>query len=305
MPDHRWDVCTRLARQIRRAQLRGWHLAKTRLLSDLRHAVNSLVQELTRVHSQISSATAPNFTPTIRDIYQDLRSLSEEFEELDFDLSTPHLSVTTEPIILEGVYLGPFEIRLRCDYRHGVPSYRVIARDGHPAESRENVTHPHVMDEVLCEGDGRHAIRQALAQGRLFDFFSLVASVLRTYNPESPYVELALWQGRSCSDCGAITDEDSNCQQCNSDICSDCETLCGGCEDGCCSECIDKCASCHEPYCQRCLTRCDQCQQRVCTACLPESEMCSNCYEEDDDDEDSAGDFTNKSDGVGQTPALT
>ena len=33
-------------------------------------------------------------------------------------------------------------------------------------------------------------------------------AVLRTYNPESPFVELALWNGSSCSDCGAGVDED-------------------------------------------------------------------------------------------------
>jgi hypothetical protein len=47
----------------------------------------------------------------------------------------------------------------------GEPAYRVIAKDAHPAESRENVTHPHVMDEVLCEGDGKHGIRRALSEG--------------------------------------------------------------------------------------------------------------------------------------------
>jgi hypothetical protein len=85
---------------------------------------------------------------------------------------------------------------------------RVIAKDPPPCESRENVTHPHVMDETLCEGHGRHAIRQAIAQGRLLDFFTLVANGLRTYNEESPFVALELWYGAACSDCGAVVDDE-------------------------------------------------------------------------------------------------
>ena len=131
--------------------------------------------------------------------------------ELDYDCRGRRLSVVTEPIVLAGVYLGPFEIRLQWarPTRGDMPAYRVIAKDPHPAEGRDNVTHPHVMDEILCEGEGRHAVRQALKQGRLLDFFTLVAGILRTYNPESPFVELVLWHGGSCSDCGAGVNEDS------------------------------------------------------------------------------------------------
>ena len=159
--------------------------------------------------------------------------------------------------MLEGVYLGPFEIQLQWARvtNGGEPAYRVIAKDPHPAESRENVTHPHVMDEILCEGDGKHGIRRALSEGRLLDFFTLVAGVLRTYNPESPFVELALWSGSSCSDCGALVDEDYSysCHKCGDTICGECETVCGGCDDSCCSGCIGSCAACEESFCRRCL----------------------------------------------------
>src|SRR6185369_16757988 len=175
----------------------------------------------------------------------DLVALRQEFEELDYDRRGRRLSVVTEPIVLAGVYLGPFEIRLQWApvTRSDVPAYRVVAKDPHPAESRDNVTHPHVMDEVLCEGDGRHAVRQALSQGRLLDFFTLIAGILRTYNSESPFVELPLWHGSTCSDCGARVDEDDcySCQKCHDNICSECETVCGDCEESCCSTCIGSC----------------------------------------------------------------
>ena len=78
----------------------------------------------------------------------------------------------------------------------------MIARDPHPAESRENVTHPHVMDEILCEGEGRHSIRQALAQGRLLDFFTLVAWRASNLQPRKPVCGARIVAGGSCGDCG-------------------------------------------------------------------------------------------------------
>ena len=100
------------------------------------------------------------------------------------------------------------------------------------------------MDEHLCEGDGRAAIRQALAQGRLLDFFMLVAGGLRTYNAESPFVALEIWGGATCSDCGAVVDEDERlaCQRCEETICSGCEVVCSGCDGSWCSQCVTSCA---------------------------------------------------------------
>ena len=110
-----------------------------------------------------------------------------------------------EPITLEDVYLGEFEIRLdvfRLSELSSRIPYTVIALHPHPASSSDDVTHPHVSGRHLCEGDGSAAIRAALSHGRLFDFFSMVLGVLRTYNSDSPYVRLEDWNGVSCYDCG-------------------------------------------------------------------------------------------------------
>jgi hypothetical protein len=217
LPIATWNRCSELVRQIRRAQLRGWHLATSELLSDLRHTIPSVQHELATVVQSLSRSAALERFVAATDIYHDLVALGDEFEDLSYDVRGRRLSVTTEPIVLEGVYLGPFEIQLQWARlaRSDTTAYRILAKDPHPAESRDNVTHPHVMDEILCEGDGRHAIRQALAQDRLLDFFTLIAGILRTYNPESPSVELALWSGSTCSDCGAVVQEDESfsCQK--------------------------------------------------------------------------------------------
>jgi hypothetical protein len=225
------------------------------------------------------------------EIYKDLIALQEDFKELDFDVGPSRLSVTTDAIVLEGVYLGAFEIRLNWARASDPdrPCYHVIAKDPHPAESRDNVTHPHVMDEILCEGDGKHAIRLALSEGRLLDFFTLVAGVLRTYNPESPFVELALWHGSACSDCRAMVAEDYSyvCHRCGETLCGECETVCGGCEESYCSSCIGSCAACEESCCRGCLKRCDGCHRHVCSDCLNEQERCTKCHEEESESETS------------------
>lgn len=289
LPSHSWECCTDLVRQIRRAQLRGWHLAANSLKQDLSYPVSTVQVELASLHQQLTRHPGTEHVATASDVYEDLAALGDEFEELDFDLKARRLSITTESIVLDGVYLGPFEIR--WNWARGAsgsdPHYRVIAKDAHPAQSRENVTHPHVSDETLCEGDGKHGIRRALAEGRLLDFFTLVAGVLRNYNPESPFVELALWCGTNCSDCGALVDEDYSysCHKCGDTICGECETVCGGCDDSCCSSCIGICAACEENFCRRCLKTCEGCHRHVCSGCLDELERCTKCHEEESESE--------------------
>jgi hypothetical protein len=290
MPVRAWERCTDLVRQVRRAQLRGWSLAANALSKDLECSMPSVLTEVTALHQRLTYRAGRKHLVTASDVYRDLITLGEEFEDLDYDAKLCRLSITTESIVLEGVYLGPFEIQLQWARVNsgGEPAYRVIAKDPHPAESRENVTHPHVMDEILCEGDGKHGIRRALSEGRLLDFFTLVSGVLQTYNAESPFVELALWSGSSCSDCGALVDEDYSysCQKCGDSICGECETVCGGCDDSCCSSCIGMCSACEESFCRRCLKPCEGCHRHVCSGCLDEQERCTKCHEDESENED-------------------
>ena len=139
--------------------------------------------------------------------------------------------------------------------------YRVVARDPNPAARNDSVTHPHVQDEMLCEGDGRSAIRAALAQGRIFDFFLLVSQVLHTYARGSAYVEMDDWSGVSCSDCGTTMSPDDSycCQRCGSELCGDCRRSCAGCEESHCSGCLSQCPECEMDFCRGCLEVCPGC----------------------------------------------
>ena len=204
LPRAAWLQCDNLLRKMGVARQMGWYLAVEQLQRDLRGALQRLQGALSDVHRQLESATTESRRADARDIYADLIALHDEFDELSFDQRGRTLSVTTEPITLEGVHLGPFEIRLDWDdlVEGGQDNYRVIALDSNPAASNDSVTHPHVQDEVVCEGDGRQPIRHALQQGRLLDFFVIVANLLRTYNTGSPYVLLSEWHGIPCASCG-------------------------------------------------------------------------------------------------------
>lgn len=285
LPESAWQRCQRLVRQIRRARLRGWLLAERSLRTELLHALACVEQDTANLREQLPSTIMNVRGTRLHDLYWDLQGLQEEFPAVAVDLSSRLLSVTTEPITLQGVYLGAFEIQLDWSHKHGrtTPPFRVIARDPHPPENRENVTHPHVMDGVLCEGDGRYAIRRALSEARLSDFFLLVAAVLRNYNPESPFVELAVWYGIDCADCGSIVDGDDRycCQRCDATLCVDCERSCGQCSECYCANCSGPCSTCHDDCCERCVKRCAECRQRVCTSCLDDDERCPNCHEEE------------------------
>ncbi len=185
MPFQAWWYCDRLMRKRQQAQRRGWDSAASKLERELIFSVAQLIQQLTTLHGKLSSDSPQQQISSVGEIYAELLAIEEEFGELQLDLRAQSISVITERIELEGVYLGPFEICL--DYGNqntdGSLHYRVIARDPNPAITNDSVTHPHVQSEVVCEGEGRLAIRWSLEKGRLFDFFTMVASLLRTYNP--------------------------------------------------------------------------------------------------------------------------
>src|SRR5688500_553350 len=143
LPRWSWDACAVTARKIGRAELRGWQLAAAELRHDLANALRILQSELTAVSAQLSAATTTVRAAAASEIYDDLLGLQDDFDEMDFDIRQQRLSVTTEPITLRDIYLGPFEIRLDWGRADTDAAYRIIAREPHPAESRDNCTHPH------------------------------------------------------------------------------------------------------------------------------------------------------------------
>jgi hypothetical protein len=289
LPTEGWVECQNLVRTLQRASQRGWQLAAARLRRDLSLTVERMRDELRTLDRQLQPPISSDHKTSTDDIYADLIALHDEFEEVAFDRRGRTLAVTTETIELEGVYLGPFEIRLDWgDLLEGHPdNYRVIAVDANPAAANDSVTHPHVQDEAVCEGGGRQPVRKALEQGRLFDFFVIVANLLRTYNSGSPYVSLSDWHGVECADCGSnvCDDERWTCEKCETTVCDECYHNCSDCDGIYCNECVTRCEGCDKNHCRGCMKQGSRCDAELCQGCLDDNERCSDCHERETEEE--------------------
>ena len=130
-------------------------------------------------------------------------------------------------------------------------------------------------------------LRRAIEQGRFCDFFTLVVNILKTYNPDSPYVSLDSWEGISCYDCGYMVagDDCYYCEDCERDYCSSCSTYCQICDTTICMGCSYECPSCNDPVCQSCIAKCRECEETVCKDCLTEEGLCKYCEEQGKENE--------------------
>jgi hypothetical protein len=284
LPDGDWAQCRSLIRQIDLCDARNWAHAAGLLKDRLERALERCSDRLQEIRRQASGFGRLAPLQSVREIFSDLAALSAEFEGVVIDASNQTLSVTTEPIVLEDIDLGPFEIRLHWDRIGERRPYEVVARRPNPAGESSDTTHPHIKGDQLCEGDGQVALAQALRTGRLLDFFQIVNRILDTYNSASAYVSLSQWDGSPCADCGAVVCEDDRftCEECHDPICSDCMSSCVRCDAICCHSCSDCCRACEESICSRCRRPCSQCQRLLCCSCISEGGNCEECQENHD-----------------------
>lgn len=264
-----------------------WFCAAQQTIDKVSRDLNDFSHYLNRFKELINREEAA--VPTLSDIVSELVQMEQEVEKFNFDLAEKTISVMTKSIVLEDVSFGPFEIKLCLnDFNKLYQNrpYRVIALDPNPAATDEDVTHPHVSHEILCEGDGHTAISKALEQGRLCDFFTMVIGVLENYNPSSPYVSIDDWEGRGCYDCGCTisSDEIYYCEYCENDLCDHCSTYCQRCDTTVCLGCAFNCPACGEPVCSRCTTKCKECEETLCKDCLTDG-LCQSCEEQRKEDE--------------------
>ena len=285
LPVTLWRQCEAVTRRMRRAQRRGWNFAAQRVQRDLQNLLRELRGELSKIERTYESSRNESHRASAADIHADLVGLYEEFDQVSFNRRDQTISVTTEPIEFDGIYLGPFEVRLNWSKLNGSDRrrYRVIAVDPNPAASNDGVTHPHVQDEAVCEGEGQQPIEQALAQGRLLDFFVIVASLLRTYNADSPFVSISEWHGEECSDCATVVagDERWVCERCDTVLCGGCYLNCPGCDYIVCNDCLTPCEGCEENHCLSCTKTCSCCHIELCPSCLNNKERCSDCHDKE------------------------
>jgi hypothetical protein len=291
------QVLARLSDTLATATTRGWHAAasvvRERLLAQAAR-VQGACAELGRDRGGRRLRRA-----SVADLLADLRQLEDEFDRVEVQLRERQVRVTTGPITLDGISLGPFSIRLdltRLVARRDASAFAVVAEAPNPASGSGEVTHPHVSGESLCAGEATVPIAAALAEGRIADAFCLVSAVLHTYNASSAYVQLSAWEGVGCADCGGSVDRDDlcYCESCDGDYCASCISSCGRCDRTLCMGCMDEDAD-GEPVCGRCARECRRCGGAAEAAHLRRQDgLCDDCLAEDEaeraDDEEADGD---------------
>ena len=281
--------CQKIERILKDAHLyesaiqQNWQVAAKKVQTRTCRNIGDLNYEIQTLKSHLDQNVGK--LPLVSDVLAELIQLEDEYGQLRYNWKEKTLSVITDAIVLDDVPLGSFEVRLFLDRisRLGKDSpYRIIALEPNPAGSNDEVTHPHVSNELLCEGDGHLLIRKALEQSRLCDFFSMVIGILNTYNPDSPYVALSDWDGYSCYDCGYTMNRDDSylCEQCENDFCSQCSSYCQICNTTICLGCAYSCPACQKPVCKNCITTCPECEEHLCTDCMAEKEICNHCQQE-------------------------
>ncbi len=273
-----------IRRKLNLCEIRNWQAACGKVMQQTEAALRDIPYHIQQVEQTVQACNIK--TPSAADIYRELIQADEEFDGLTYHTEGDLLAVTTEPIELNDIHLGEFEIQLH------VPSlvemqynniYRIYAMDPHPAASNDCVTHPHVSDERLCPGDAGAAINMALAAGRICDFFLLVRSVLTNYNPDSPYVSLDNWHGTPCYDCGYVMDDENEyfCSSCENTFCGECSDYCRHCHEGACRGCLTECPVCQDLTCQECMSVCPECGEPLCKNCL--DDMACPCIQENEE----------------------
>ena len=268
---------------------KGWFRSTDKVRSRVSRSLDEFSNQMQQFRDIVSNDGTK--LPNLTDIFADILQIEQEFGELKFDIKEMTISIITEPIVLEYISLGSFEVRL---FIGGISTlykespYSIIALEPNPAGSDCDVTHPHVSHEKLCEGDGCIPIRKAIEQGRFCDFYTMVTNILQNYNPDSPYVALNEWEGTSCHDCGYTVsgDESYYCEDCDRDYCSQCSTYCQICDTTVCLGCSLECHACNQYVCHHCTTTCAECDGTFCRDCTNEENLCQTCEDNRKEQED-------------------
>lgn len=267
LPVAEWQACQRLQRQIHRARQHGFELAVRKLEARWPAALQALQSRLPPGRDSPQTSV-----PDLRFLYDEICGLQAEFGAWTCDLAAGTLSVRTEPLQFDDLEPGVYEIRLHLRKLNWPGACRILG--GLPASADPDVTHPHVRSEQLCAGEGANALQTALDSGRISDFFVIVASILRTFNSDSAYVDLNHWHGSTCESCGDIVPEEDQvrCPDCDHELCRDCLQRCDDCGQLHCGGCLFECVACGEPQCHACLRTCEHTAELYCESCFEERE---------------------------------
>lgn len=265
LPAHAWRALEALVRRHDAALDRQWLVAAAALAADFDIRLRWLETDLRAVKVSARS----HQPPLVRTIYQELVVLTDEFDDVEIRLAQTTIRVRTDEIVLNGLDLGRFDLLWNWSANEDHQLTAEAVEPNRPVV-REDITHPHVLDDVLCEGDAAPVMQRALAEGRLCDYFLIVKQTLETYNKHSAYVSLDEWSSSDCGRCGDSVDPDemSGCEACGESMCDGCTGTCDTCGRTCCRMCLGRCGECEEEFCPRCWPIRDR---------RPHSTICPHC----------------------------
>lgn len=300
----------------------GWESA-TRFLKN--NMINGLVRKITNNFAAMETELSEEneiSVPSIKFLWQEIKSLNGLFEDSDF--RNGRLSVTTKPIVLEhdGETLGLGRFKIIIDFKTDIAarSYEHMiymeALEPNCSPGEDNLVHPHVRGNEPCLGEAVGLMQEPFVQGQIESVFLILNSMLKTYNPISPYRTMEEWydEAHECSWCGNGLGEDEGycCNDCGTSICDSCcwwcarceeyyceshsgfrcgwceDTICGGCYHNECKVCVASlCESCiHgccDTYCEDCSPVCEFCGDSFCLECegvectVCNNKHCENC----------------------------
>lgn len=157
--------CNRWQRRVEIAAARRWRHAQRDATHRLRRSIEELRTRAQQILGQLEGQPVTAIEPSVSFVFHDLRSLRDEFESVAVDWKTRRLTVRTSKIVLDGIRLGGFEIRLCWENLPDASPYSIVAVDANPARADDSTTHPHVQNERLCEGEGASVIRPCPDRG--------------------------------------------------------------------------------------------------------------------------------------------
>jgi hypothetical protein len=131
------------------------------LLRDLREDCDQVLTQLEQ--------PAPT-VPPIAFLMEELRQIDADFEALKIDWKKKALIAETEPVTLDDIYRGSFAIHFcweRLLDAEGHLCFNVVALEPHPSAVDEEVTHPHVKDELICAGEATTPIKMPFSKAGL------------------------------------------------------------------------------------------------------------------------------------------
>ena len=97
-------------RRLQICTARKWLAAAAEVSKNLAYSLPGLVRDIGHIEDAANRLDAP--IPHLSELVAELRQAEEEFGQLSYDRKKQFLAVVTDPIELEGMYLGEFEIRL-------------------------------------------------------------------------------------------------------------------------------------------------------------------------------------------------